>query len=95
MATDDRDATTAAADDWSLTISRVENGFIATDGIHTAVFEEPDECERPPDADALARLLWHVVEFFGGTGSKHDARRAHIKVVPGSDYNGPFKKRPN
>jgi len=94
MSDDDQDSEGAV--DFSFYISRVENGYIAggCEG-EPSVYEEPADAALTPDPDTLARVLWHVVEYFGGIGSKHDARRINITVEPGSDYSGPKKKRPN
>jgi len=91
MPDDDRDSEGAV--DFSFYISRVENGYIAGDGERFSAYEEPTDAALTPDPDTLARVLWHVVEYFGGIGSKHDARRIKITVEPGSDYSGPKKKR--
>jgi hypothetical protein len=75
---------------WTIGVSRVENGFIceASDG-RVDVFEESDDSELRPDPDAIARVLYRIVEYFGATGTKHDARRVSVTVEPGSDYTGP------
>lgn len=77
---------------WTIGISRVTNGFIceASDG-RVDVFEEPYGSDLDPDPDTIARMLWHIVAYFGATGSKHDARRIYIDVHPGSDYPGQTK----
>lgn len=77
---------------WTIGISRVTNGFIceASDG-RVDVFEDPYNSDLNPDPDTIARMLWHIVEYFGATGTKHDARRIYIDVLPGSDYPGETK----
>jgi len=87
MSDDERDDN--SADDFSFHITRLENGYIAGDGERFSAYEEPSDPVLIPDPDTLARVLWHVVEYFGGIGSKHDARRINITVEPGSDYIGP------
>jgi hypothetical protein len=37
----------------------------------------------------MARLLWHVIEYFSAAGSRHDAKRVRVKVEPGDKYEGP------
>jgi hypothetical protein len=81
--------------DFSLHITRVENGYVVSENEDVSVYEEPSGDDITPDPDTLARVLWHVVEYFGGIGSKHDARRIQITVEPGSDYNGPSNERPD
>jgi hypothetical protein len=73
-----------------LIIKSADNGFIVTaknegeaDVIHA--FEEPFDCPLDPDPDTVARMLWRVVEYFGATGSKHDARRISITVEARDD----------
>ena len=52
----------------------------------------PDR-EDPADPDAMARLLWHIVSYFGAEGSRYDERRVTISVGPGDKYEG--DKKPN
>ena len=67
---------------WRITIQACENGYVTVDqdGEMTA-FEEREDCPLPTDPRCMARLLWHIVEFFGGTGSKHDSERISISVT--------------
>jgi hypothetical protein len=69
-----------APEEWALHITRVANGFIASGLDGVAVFEESDDCAQDPDPDAVARLLWHVMNYFGCLGSKHDPARVRVTV---------------
>jgi hypothetical protein len=75
---------------WGLNIVRTANGYIAA-GVDEPgavfVFEEPEDVDTDPDT--MARLLWHVIEYFSAAGSRHDAKRVRVKVEPGDKYEGP------
>ena len=80
-------------DEWCLHITRTLNGYIASGLGGVAVFEESYDCQTDTDPDAMARLLWHVISYFGAEGSRYDARRVRISVEPGDKYEG--EKKPN
>jgi hypothetical protein len=64
---------------WSLTITKVVNGFIV-DGLNdygkpdSSVIEEDDVDEFK----AGEELLWFIMEYFNFQGSKHGAPRLRI-----------------
>ena len=68
---------------WKLTIERVENGFVLEGdfkqdgGSYHMVFEEYDN--EFGEIEAMQKVLFEVIEYFGLVGSKHDKKR--IKVV--------------
>jgi len=61
--------------EWSLKITRVDNGYVleGSDGVKFVV--EDDESD---ELKAHEFLLWHVMEFFSFGGSKHDPERIRI-----------------
>lgn len=73
--------------DWSMTISKAENGYIvlSNDDEKTArIFQEDDE----DSLKAIEQVLWDVIEYFGEYGSKHDKERIRITREKGMDYEG-------
>jgi hypothetical protein len=74
---------------WALHIERVDNGFIVSGVDGATVFEEDDNCPQDPDPAAMVRLLWYIIEYFGSTGSRYDAKRVRVSVEPGDKYEGP------
>ncbi len=67
---------------WALNIVRCDNGFSVSDyNGEMAVFEEDEDCPLSTDPLCVCRMLWHIVEYFGGVGSKHDAERISISVI--------------
>lgn len=77
-----------APEEWCLHIGRVANGYIASGLGGVAVFEEDDTCALDSDPNAMARLLDHVLTYFDGQGSRHDAQRVKITIEPGDKYEG-------
>ena len=73
---------------WCLHITRTVNGYIAhgSDGC-SWVFEEAEDGPQDTDPHAMARLLWHVIEYFGETGSRYDAARVRVVVEPGDKHS--------
>jgi hypothetical protein len=66
-----------------LIIKRVENGYISSfeDEQLGEVFDVFEECETEwGDIECFQRLLWHVAEYYGMIGSKHDTRRIRITI---------------
>jgi hypothetical protein len=70
---------------FDLGIQKVENGFLTLfeeDGVYTQnVFEESDD--EHGEIECFKRLLYSIVDHFGMTGSKHDARR--IRITTGGE----------
>ena len=64
--------------EWSLHISKVENGYLCRketdEGDEYFVIEE-DEVD---DLKAHENLLWAVMDYFNFGGSKHDKERLRI-----------------
>jgi hypothetical protein len=79
-----------AADDgpWCLHITRTVNGYVAqgSDG-NTFCFEDDEDCPMDDDPYAVARLLWHVISYFGAEGSRYDAARVRVTVEPGDKHS--------
>ena len=67
---------------FKLEIERVDNGYILTGTDELTVIQDEEK-----DVKTLEQLLWSVLIFFGGVGSKHDEERVEIKVAKkGVDY---------
>lgn len=60
---------------WSLHISRVENGYVLATNDTWEVIEDDDKDELKSGEE----LLWYVMEYFSFYGSKHDPER--LKVI--------------
>ncbi len=61
--------------EWSLKITRADNGYILDDSINPILVIEDDK------ENALRcheNLLWEVMAFFNFAGSKHDLERIRI-----------------
>jgi len=78
---------------WSLTIQRLDNGYILTspgcDGLGDAAWvveDGPDSTEFINLSSGEA-LLWEVMDYFSFGGSKHDAERIRIVREPGENYD--------
>ena len=80
-----------APEEWCLHITRTLNGYVASGLGGIAVFEEDMDCQTDSDPAAMARLLYHVLTYFGAEGSRYDARRVTISVEPGDKYDGEGK----
>ena len=80
-----------APEEWSLHITRVANGYIANGVDGAVVFEEDENCRRDVDPQAVARLLDHVIEYFGAGGSRYDEARVRVIIEPGDKYPGDDK----
>jgi hypothetical protein len=68
------------ADDFTLTIQPVDNGYIVRCGPRVEVVEEAEEADAS-EAKATARLLWTVLDMLGRSGSKHDHYRVRVQVM--------------
>jgi hypothetical protein len=77
---------------WGLNIIRTANGYIAA-GIDEPgavfVFEEPEDSPYDKDPDTMARLLNHVLDYFGARGDQFGPRCVSILIGPGDEYEGP------
>jgi len=75
----------------SLTISRVDNGYLLTasdlegEGPAEWVIEDGDDVAGLVNLTSGEALLWEVMDFFNFGGSKHDTGR--IRVVVEDKYN--------
>ena len=75
--------------DWSLKITKVDNGYIAeySDAVdedgeiigHRLVFPELDT--ENGELEAMQNLLWFVMEHFAIYGSDHDRYRLQVEVI--------------
>lgn len=79
-----------------LTITRCDNGFEIS---YWEDFEDEREPEKhrlvfeSQDGDfgeetACVNMLFEIVELFGLTGNKHDAKRIIIKLEDQNDFTG-------
>jgi len=65
---------------WSLTITRVHNGYLlegssSSDGTPIKLVKEDDKKDK---LKIHERLLWEIIEYFNFGGSKHDKERIQI-----------------
>lgn len=68
-----------------LTIESVYNGYIIrTDDGEDLVVEERET--ETGGVDAMASLLWCIMDKLGHPGSKHDAKRIYVVSAPGLDH---------
>ena len=76
---------------WSLTISRLDNGYLLTspdcDGSGSSewVIEDGPDGNEFINLSSGEALLWEVMDYFNFGGSKHDAER--IRIVREEQYN--------
>ena len=66
-------------------IVRQQNGFSATFGFCTFVYEDGEEQEFER-VQPFVDLLWKLVEEFGMVGSRYDAQRINIEIIPGDKH---------
>ena len=59
---------------WSLTITRIDNGYTLIGHDINCVVEDDDEDELI----SHEQLLWYIMEYFNFGGSKHDSERIRI-----------------
>jgi len=69
---------------WESTLRKVDNGYICTttnaededllSSLMENVFENPTDDDEGDMASFIA-AVWHLVEYFGVLGSKHDEKR--------------------
>jgi hypothetical protein len=81
---------------WSVTITRVGNGFRMNwdeegdDGM-TIHQEEVMQDDEDDEIKSSERLLWWVMDYFAFGGSKFDEERIVITREPGDHYEPPSK----
>jgi len=59
---------------WSVTITRIDNGYTLCGTDKCAVIEDDDEDELRSHEE----LLWEIMEYFNFGGSKHDSERLRV-----------------
>lgn len=59
---------------WSVTITRIDNGYVLQGNNIDYAIEDNDQDELRSHAD----LLWKIMEYFNFGGSKHDPERIRI-----------------
>jgi len=59
---------------WSVTITRIDNGYTLCGTDTCAVIEDDDNDELKSHEE----LLWRIIEYFNFQGSKHDAERIRV-----------------
>jgi hypothetical protein len=77
-----------------ITIEKVLNGYIIKqlvedldDDSMSALKEAITVVEdQPSDADTMKTLLDNVIDLFGESGSRHDAKRVYAVVLPGDKH---------
>jgi hypothetical protein len=74
---------------WGLYIERVDNGYVASGPDGAIVFEDAKDFAEVADTYSLSRLLWHVIEYFGAVGTKHDAHRVRVGIEHRKKPKGP------
>jgi len=76
---------------WSLTIQRLDNGYLLTSPDCEGLGPSEWVVEDGPDGNEFINLssgealLWEVMDYFNFGGSKHDAER--IRIVREEQYN--------
>ena len=72
---------------WSLTIQRLDNGYLLTAPDNEGLGESEWVIEDSDTDNLLSGeyLLWEVMEYFNFGGSKHDSER--IRIVREEQYN--------
>lgn len=64
-----------------LHIEKAGNGFIVASPLYpNIVFEESPDAGLT-DPKLMQRLLYHIIEYFGELGTKHDESRIIVDIV--------------
>lgn len=69
--------------DWEATVRKVNNGYVCTtctdedEDLIRSLTEDVFESSMDDDGDVAAfiTMVWHLAEYYGVLGSKHDAKR--------------------